>query len=273
VPGRSAEPSTPSRIGIINIMPKVEAYEPYLLTALRDAPGAAEPIWIRLRSHVYSSSDAEHIRARYVTFDEAMRQRPLDGLVLTGAPVEELRFEDVHYWPELSEILQVARRAIKSTFGICWGGLALGELLELEKTMYGKKLFGVFDNRPLDAQHPIVGGSDDRFWCAHSRHSGIRDDELEQAERAGIVTLLAHGAETGYSMFESADHRYVAHLGHPEYDPARLIHEWQRDNRLGRADVEAPRNLDPERPLHVWRSHRRHVFSKWLELVATLASI
>jgi homoserine O-succinyltransferase/O-acetyltransferase len=258
----------PLRVGVINIMPRVEDYEGYLARPLAEAPFSVLPVWIRLESHVYSSSDAEHIRRNYVTFDAALRVAPLDALVLTGAPVEELPFEQVHYWPELSEVLTACRREIATTLGLCWGGMALGKLLGLEKRIYRQKLFGVFEHRSLDSERGLLQGSDDRFWCAHSRHSGIADDDLRAAERAGQVRLLAHGEETGYSLFESSDGRFVAHLGHPEYEPSRLVHEWERDRGLGRGDVRPPRNFDPERPLHNWRSHRRQLFWRWLGVAA-----
>lgn len=255
-------------MGVVNIMPRVEDYESYVARPLLEAPMPIELVWVRLNTHVYLSSDAAHIRARYVDFDEALRRGRLDALVLTGAPVEELPYEAVHYWPELEQLLRVARREVPTTLGICWGGMALGKLLGLEKQRFERKLFGVFESRPLDVTGGLLAGSDDRFWCAHSRHSGIDARDLEAASRAGDVRLLAHGDEAGYSLFESADGRFVAHLGHPEYEPARLVHEWERDRALGRADVEPPRHFDPERPQHLWRSHRRHFFWRWLERAA-----
>ncbi len=258
----------PLRVGVINIMPRVEDYEAYVARPLLEAPFPVTPVWIRLRTHVYSSSDAEHIRRNYLTFDDALRASPLDALVLTGAPVEELPFEQVHYWPELRDVLGVCRREVPTTLGLCWGGMALGKLLGVEKQRLPGKLFGVFENRPVQEDEGLLAGADDRFWCAHSRHSGVADAELEAAQRDGVVRLLSHGDETGYSLFESADGRFVAHLGHPEYEPSRLVHEWERDQGLGRHDVAAPRNFDPARPLHVWRSHRRHLFWRWLSVAA-----
>lgn len=258
----------PLRVGVINIMPRVEDYEGYVARPLTESPFAVTPIWIRLRTHVYSSSDSEHIRRNYVTFDDALRSAPLDALLLTGAPVEELDFEDVHYWPELRDVLSVCRREVATTLGLCWGGMALGKLLGVEKRSFQRKLFGVFENRALDSESGLLAGSDDRFRCAHSRHSGIEDAELEAAERSGEVRLLSHGEETGYALFESPDRRFISHLGHPEYEPARLIHEWTRDRGLGRADVQAPRHFDPENPVHSWRSHRRQLFHSWLSVAA-----
>jgi homoserine O-succinyltransferase len=260
------------RIGIVNIMPRAETYEAYLARPLERALLPVAPVWIRLASHSYQSSDAGHIERAYVTFDDAIWRAPLDGLILTGAPVEELEFCDVHYWAELCEILSFCRERVAGVLGICWGGLALAKLLGVEKHRFEKKLFGVFQNVTLDSEHPIVGGSDDAFWCTHSRHSGIRSTELEAARDAGLVRLLSYGPETGYSIFESADRRFLAHLGHPEYEAARLTHEWERDLALGRTDVQAPRNFDPSRPVNVWRSHCNHLFSRWLRHL-TLARV
>jgi homoserine O-succinyltransferase/O-acetyltransferase len=252
------------RIGIINIMPRAETYEANLTRPLAGAPVAVEPVWIRLGSHVYSSSNVRHIARRYVTFEQATSTAPLDGLILTGAPVEELPFEEVHYWPELVAILRQARRTIPSTLGLCWGGLALAKQLEIDKQLLAKKLFGVYRNRNLAPESGVLGAGVELFWCAHSRHSGIRDDVLERAAADGRVNLLSHAPETGYSIFQSSDRRYLMHLGHPEYDAHRLAFEWERDRALGRTDVEPPRNFDPQSPKAVWGSHCETLFSQWL---------
>lgn len=256
------------RVGIVNIMPRVETYEPYLLKPLARTLLAVEPVWIRLTSHQYSSSDASHIRERYKTFEETLATGRLDALLLTGAPVEELPFEAVHYWSELTEILQFCSRRVPSTLGLCWGALALARQLRLEKRVFSSKLFGVFQNQRLAHDDVITSGGDDAFWCAHSRHSGIADAELEAARDDGRVRLLSHGEETGYSVFETPDHRFLMHLGHPEYEAERLAHEWHRDSQLGRADVAPPRNFDPEQPRNNWRSHCNELFTQWLRVAA-----
>jgi homoserine O-succinyltransferase/O-acetyltransferase len=265
---RLAAHARPLRIGIVNIMPRVESYERHLLAPLERAPWLVEPVWIRLRSHVYSSSDHDHIARFYRTYEQACREAPLDGLILTGAPVEELPFEDVTYWPELREILEHARAHVPTTLGLCWGGLALAKLLGIEKHRFATKLFGVFENRSLEPGRGVLGSGDDRFWCAQSRHSGVSDAALEAAARDGVVRLLSHAPETGYTVFETPDHRFVMHLGHPEYEPARLVEEWERDTKLSRADVEAPKNLDLRAPANVWRAHRTTLFLDWLEIAA-----
>lgn len=255
------------RVGVLNVMPKAESYEPYLLRPLAHSELLVEPVWIRLESHSYSSSNSAHIDRHYRTFSEALAQGPLSGLILTGAPVEELAFEAVHYWQELTQILEFARRQLKGTLGLCWGGMALARMVGLDKVPFPRKLFGVFENRSLSSQHPVTRHFDDAFFCAQSRHSGITDRALEDARDAGLVNLLSHGPDTGYSIFESTDQRYLMHLGHPEYEANRLVHEWLRDRATGRTDVERPVNLDPERPVNTWRRHRNELFSRWLRFL------
>lgn len=257
----------PLRVGILNVMPEAERYEFSLLHPLGRSIIQVDPVWIRLETHAYKTSDRSHIGSLYLTFEEAVRRVPLDGLVLTGAPVEEFQYEEVHYWKELVDILSYARRNVASTLGICWGGMALARLLGLDKIRLPKKLFGVYRNASLERHHGITGDTDDEFWCPQSRHSGIADEELERARDKGIVRLLSHAPETGYSIFESADQRYLMHLGHPEYEPERLIFEYERDLAAGRTDVMVPCNLDLERPINTWRSHRNEFFSQWIKFV------
>lgn len=253
----------PIRVGIINIMPRAEIYELSLLRPLERAPQAVAPVWIRLRDHRYGSSDAAHLEAHYVRFEDAVRD-PLDGLILTGAPIEQLEYEQVTYWQELVSILEFAREHIAGTLGLCWGGMALAKLLGIEKRSFPEKLFGVYSNRNLSPGRGFLADSDDTFYCAHSRHSGICDDDLEQAADRGNVQLLSHGALTGYSVFASADGRFLMHLGHPEYDAERLLVEWRRDSSLGRTDVRPPYNFDPRAPANLWRAHGTTLFTRWL---------
>ncbi len=257
----------PLRIGILNIMPRAETYEFNLLLPLGRSILQIDPVWIRLESHTYTSTRAGHVARFYVTFEQAVRDAILDGLIVTGAPVEEIPFEEVHYWPELFGIFEYARARIPSTLGICWGGLALAKALGVEKTLYPKKVFGVFKTRNLVADHPITGGLDDVFWCPQSRHAGIPDAALERAARAGRVRLLAHAERGGYVLFETPDHRFVMHLGHHEYNSHRLIQEAERDRTQGRKDVGPLRNLDPDEPLNCWRANRNEFFSAWLRYI------
>ena len=250
------------RVGIVNIMPKTEAYEPLLLGPLSRVKRKVEPVMIRLETHGYHSSDRAHLDT-YKTFEQA---GALDGLIITGAPVEELAFDDVHYWPELSQIIAEARRRIPSTLGLCWGGLALAETLGIPKLLYPQKLFGVFTNRRLVDDNALLAGQPATFKCAHSRHAGIADWELQAAEADGRVTLLGHAPETGYTLFETPDHKFVAHLGHPEYVADRLVFELRRDQSRG--DVPPPHDFDPAKPVTSWHEHREALFDRWIELIA-----
>ena len=252
------------RIGIINLMPRVQHYEPYLLRPLTQAEVPFEPAWIRLHSQTYATRDAAHLEQCYQSFDQA---GALDGLIVTGAPVEELEFATIPYWPELAHILDLARACALPCLGLCWGGLALAFQLGVRKTNFEHKLFGVFELRRLEPEHPLFRESDDVFVCPQSRHSGISDAELEAAVSDGRVRALAHSSAAGYSIFESADGRSVMHLGHPEYDAERLVYEYGRDLAANRFDVRAPVALDLERPVTRWRSHRNDFFRQWLRAI------
>jgi homoserine O-succinyltransferase len=263
----------PLRVGILNVMPKAETYEYSLLHPLGRSVLQIQPLWLKLESHRYQSSDRAHIVRSYVSFAEAIRAAPLDGLILTGAPVETLPYEKVNYWQELREILDYARSHVVSTLGICWGGLALGEMLGLPKHTTEQKIFGVFATRNLERNHRITGDTDDVFWVPQSRHASIADEVLERASEEGRVRLLAYAPETGYTIFESADHRFFAHLGHPEYEPERLVFEYARDVKDGRRDVLAPANVDLHHPVNMWRSHRNELFSQWIKYLYDSTSL
>jgi homoserine O-succinyltransferase len=257
----------PLRVGILNIMPKGETYEPYVLYPLSRSIIQIEPVWIRLHSHNYKSSDQNHLQLFYDYFENAIANAPLDGLLLTGAPVEEFAYEDVHYWNEITKILLFARQNITSTLGICWGGMALAKMLGIEKEMFPEKLFGAFETRNLDRSHIVSGELDDIFWCVQSRHSGISDKVLEEEKARGTVNLLAHSENGGYTIFESTDHRYLMHLGHPEYEAQRLVEEYRRDASQGREDVLPPANIDLKKPMNRWRSHGLEFFAQWVRFV------
>lgn len=251
------------RIGILNIMPVCQDYEFNLLHPLGISILQVKPIWIRLSSHSYKSSDQDYVKNLYVTYEEAVRDQPLDGLIVTGAPIERLAFEEVSYWKEIGSILRHSQQNTPSTLGICWGAFALAYLAGVDKLHYAEKLFGVFEVYNLDSNHPITGELDDVFWCPQGRHAGIDDAVLEQAAAEGKFRLLAHGPDCGYVIFETPDHRFVMHTGHPEYSSQRLATEAKRDLILGRPIHS--QNFDFHHPINRWKSHRNLFFTQWLK--------
>ena len=252
----------PLRIGILNIMPLGEKYEFNILHPLGLSVLQLEPIWIRLESHNYKSWEPKHVDDIYVTYEEAMRDQPLDGLILTGAPVETIDYEDVYYWEEIKTILSDARKNIPSTLGLCWAGFVMAYLEGVKKLNYDHKLFGVFELKNLAPDHPIMGELDDVFFCPQSRHAGMPDEAMEEASESGRLKLLAYGPEAGYSIFSTTDDRFIAHTGHPEYNANRLAEEAKRDH--GNPEVPVPVNFDFNNPLNRWRSHRNIFFAQWV---------
>ena len=252
----------PLRIGILNIMPLGKQYEFNLLHPLGLSPLQIEPIWIRLKSHSYKTWDSNHLENLYVDWEEAMSPLPLDGLIITGAPVEHIPFEEVYYWNELVTLIEEARFSCASTLGLCWAGFALAYLAGVDKEIFEKKLFGVFPMQSLVPGHPLMGTQDDVFLCPQSRHAGLPDAQMEEAQRQGRLRLLAYGDRVGYTIFETTDQRQLMHLGHPEYNVARLISEMERDKERG--DVPPPENFNSHKPSTSWRSHRNLLFQQWL---------
>ena len=252
----------PLRIGILNIMPLGKQYEFNLLHPLGLSPLQIEPIWIRLHSHSYKTWDLSHLNNLYVTWEEAMSPMPLDGLIITGAPVEHLPYEKVNYWLELVDLIEEARQSCASTLGLCWAGFALAYLAGVDKEVFPEKLFGVFPMKSLIPAHPIMGTQDDTFYCPQSRHAGLPDRAMEEAQTQGRLKLLAYGDKVGYTLFETFDQKQLMHLGHPEYNVSRIISEMERDKARG--DVLPPENFNSGQPLTSWRSHRNLLFQQWL---------
>ena len=183
----------PLRVGILNIMPLGEQYEMNLLNPLGLSVLQIEPIWIRLESHAYKTWPAGHLDELYSTYAEATKEVPLDGLIVTGAPVEHLPFEQVEYWDEITELIDDARINCPSTLGLCWGGFALAYMAGIDKLNFEKKLFGVYELNNLVPSHPIMNALDDKFLCPQSRFAGLTDAAMEVAQAEGKINLLAHG--------------------------------------------------------------------------------
>ncbi|MDA3938460.1 MAG: homoserine O-succinyltransferase [Spirochaetia bacterium] len=255
----------PLRIAILNIMPEANTYEYNILFPIGRAIIQIEPVWIRLKTHAYKSTSKEHLDELYISFEEAIKYKGLDGLIITGAPVEEKSFKDVWFWDELSGILDYAKDNIASTLGICWGGLALANYIGIDKMLFDKKLFGVYPLDNIDRNNRITGDLDDVFMSPQSRHAGISDKVLEAERDKGNISLLAHSDEAGYVIFETTDKSFIMHLGHPEYETDRLVNEYKRDLAKGRPDVPMPLNLNINDPKNNWRGHSLEFFQQWVK--------
>ncbi len=251
----------PLRIGILNIMPLGKQYEFNLLHPLGLSPLQIEPIWIRLTTHSYKTWDHAHLNNLYISWSEAMNP-PLDGLIITGAPVEHMPFEDVNYWPEFVQLVNDARSRCASTLGLCWAGFALAYMAGVDKQSFKEKLFGIYPMRSLVPGHPLMGTQDDKFLCPQSRYASIDDVAMEDSQRQGRLRLLAYGDKVGYTIFETTDQRQLMHLGHPEYSAGRILSEMERDKAKG--NVPPPENFNPNNPQTLWRSHRNLLFQQWL---------
>lgn len=248
----------PARVGVVNLMPRAETYEPLIRAALPDV----ELVWIRLDSHGYRSSDPAQLAARYVGYERA---GSLDALLLTGAPVETLAFDEVRYWPELRALLAHARARGTALMGVCWGAMALAKLHGIEKESLPRKVFGAYEDGLTLAGRRLLPALGGRYRCAQSRHAGLVDADVQRAEREGRVVVLARGDVTGATLLASADGGVLMHLGHPEYEPARIAYEWSRDRAAGREDVSAPAGFDADgqRPLRPWDRDSRALFLAW----------
>ncbi|MDC0035253.1 homoserine O-succinyltransferase [Chloroflexi bacterium] len=253
------------RIGILNIMPLGEQYEMNILNPLGLSLVDIEPVWIKLESHSYKTWPEGHIEGLYTTYSEVVKANKLDGLIVTGAPVEHLNFEEVNYWDEISELIRDARQNSHSTLGLCWAGFALAKLSGVEKITFEKKLFGVYELDNLATSHPIMGALDDKFVCPQSRFAGFDDKEVLDAVSRGDVNALAYGRESGYTILESPDHKQLMHIGHPEYNKGRLAEEARRDQ--GNPNVPDIENFDFDNPLNRWRMHRNTFFQRWINFV------
>jgi homoserine O-succinyltransferase len=255
----------PLRIAILNLMPTKVATETQLLRLLGNSPLQVEVTLLHMASHDSKNTSAEHLLEHYVSFQE-VRHQCFDGLIVTGAPVETLPFEDVDYWPELAELLDWARTNVFSSLFICWGAQAgLYRYFGVPKYPLPAKMFGVFPHRLLTRHERIVQGFDDVFYAPHSRHTETRREDILAEPR---LVLLAESDEAGVYLVQSTDRRQVFVTGHSEYDPCTLQGEYTRD--LGKGlPIGVPRNYFPaddasREPEVRWRSHANLLFANWL---------
>lgn len=255
----------PLKIVILNLMPLKITTETDLIRLLSNTPLQLEVSFMKLRSHTPKNTPIEHMMMFYRDFEQ-MRNEKYDGMIITGAPVEQLNFEDVTYWSEMTDIFAWARTHVTSTLYICWAAQAgLYYHYGIPKYPLAKKMFGIFLQHTLQPQLPIFRGFDDVFQMPHSRHTEVhRDDILAN----GDLTLVAESDESGVSMVMARGGREFFITGHLEYAPDTLDREYRRDRDV-RDDVELPRhyyrNDDPDQqPLVTWRAHANLLYSNWI---------
>lgn len=255
----------PMRIAILNLMPTKEATETQLLRVLGSTPLQVEVTLLHMASHASRNTAPEHLEAFYATFAD-VRDRYFDGMVVTGAPIERLDFEDVDYWPEMTQILDWSREHVYSTIHICWGAqAALYRHYGVPKYELPSKLFGVFDHEVKLPESPLLRGFDEQFRAPHSRHTDIHAADIVAT---GKVDILATSGDAGVLLAATPDNRQVFITGHPEYDRDTLGREYRRDVDAGQP-IDVPVNYypgdDPARdPVLNWRSHGVLLYANWL---------
>ncbi|EPZ43318.1 MULTISPECIES: homoserine O-acetyltransferase MetA [Alicyclobacillus] len=254
----------PLRILILNLMPIKEVTETQLLRLLGNSPLQVEVTLLRMRSHVAKNTSVEHLTEFYQTFEDVQKQA-YDGMIITGAPVEHMDFEEVGYWAELCDILEWTKESVTSTLHICWAAqAALYYHYQIPKYPLPEKLFGVFEHT-VNIRCNLTRGFDDTFFVPHSRHTDVRRQDIEAV---GGLDILSESEEAGVFLVATPDARQIFVTGHAEYDALTLATEYQRDVERG-LPVPLPKNYYPNddatrTPKHQWRSHANLLFANWL---------
>ena len=255
----------PLRLAILNLMPTKIATETQLLRLIGNSPLQVNITLLHTASHESVNVAAEHLIAYYKSFAQVRRQK-FDGLVITGAPVELLPFEEVDYWPELTSIMDWADSNVFSMISICWGAQAgLHHYYGIPKYSLPNKMFGVFPHRVLNRYNKLMRGFDDDFLAPHSRHTEVKRADIQNIPE---LEILAESDEAGIYIVASRDGRHTFVTGHSEYDPLTLQGEYERDRAKG-LPIRIPANYFPgddpaQPPLVRWRSHANLLFANWL---------
>lgn len=255
----------PLKIVILNLMPLKVTTETDLIRLLSNTPLQIEINFMKLHSHTPKNTPIEHMKMFYKDFSVLSEQK-WDGMIVTGAPIEQMAFEDVEYWQEITGIFDWARTHVTSTLYICWAAqAALYHFYQVPKHPLEKKRFGIFPQTPLDPLLPIFRGFDDMFMMPHSRHTEVWRSDIDKVD---ALRIIAEGPESGVSMVMAREGREFFITGHLEYAPDTLDKEYKRDAGK-RDDVELPKNYyrdnDPAKgPLVTWRSHANLLFNNWI---------
>ena len=255
----------PLHIIILNLMPTKIETETHILRLLSNTPLQVDVELLQVKSHVAKNVSQEHMLKFYKTFDD-VKNRKFDGMIVTGAPVEMMPFEEVDYWDELCEIFDWAKTNVYSTYNICWGAqAALYYKYGVPKHILDEKLFGVFKHRPLDLYHPLLRGFSDVYYVPHSRHTETRREDIAEVKD---LQILSYSDEAGVHLISDMACRNFFCTGHSEYDSDTLAKEYFRDLKKG-MNIKMPYNYFPDNdprktPPITWRGVGSLLFQNWL---------
>ena len=255
----------PIKIGLLNLMPLKEETELQILRSLSNTPLQVDVTFVMVSSHEAKNTPTSHLNQFYNRFGE-IRDERFDGFIITGAPVEQIPFEEVDYWEELKQIMEWTKTHVTSTLHLCWGAQAgMYYHFGIDKKPLPEKAFGLFWHKVLNRKIPLVRGFDDCFLAPHSRHTEVPMDAVRADER---ITVLAESDEVGLFLAMADDGRQIFVMGHPEYDRVTLDGEYKRDLSKG-LEISMPKNYypddDPEKtPLLKWRATANNLYTNWL---------
>jgi homoserine O-succinyltransferase len=255
----------PLRIAILNLMPTKETTETQLLRLIGNTPLQLEAVLLHPKTHISKNTSSEHLESFYKTFDEIQNEQ-YDGLIITGAPVEQMPFEDVNYWDELKDIMDWSASNVTSTMHICWAAQAgLYHHFGVPKYGLDDKIFGVYPHVVTKPNTPLLRGFDEVFHVPQSRHTEVRREDIDK--KSGLE-ILSESEEAGVYIAASHDGKQIFVTGHSEYDPLTLKWEYDRDVSKGLI-IDVPKNYfpndDPTKfPSSTWRAHANLLFSNWL---------
>ena len=255
----------PIHIGILNLMPLKEDTELQLLRSLSNTPLQVDVTFLTVTSHESKNTSLSHLNKFYQTFPD-IKDQFLDGLIITGAPVEQLEYEEVDYWEEVCEIMEWSKTHVTSTLLLCWGAQAgLYYHYGIPKHLLPEKKFGVYEHHVMNRKVPIVRGFDDYFMAPHSRHTEVRAEDIRAVKD---LTILAESEEAGVFLAIADEGRKIFVMGHPEYDRMTLHKEYMRDKEKGLSIAPPvnyyPDNDDTKKPRLQWRSHGNALYLNWL---------
>lgn len=255
----------PLEIIVLNLMPIKQDTELQLLRGLSNTPLQIDVTFLQMSSHVSKNTSASHIKKFYQTFEE-IKNNNYDGMIITGAPVEKLEFEEVNYWDELITVMEWSKKHVTSTIHICWGAQAgLYYHYGIKKELLPKKLSGVYKHRVMNRKEPLVRGFDDIFMAPHSRYTQASRQQILDNPR---LKVLADSDEAGIYIVLGDGGKEIFVMGHPEYDRLTLDQEYKRDIDKG-IEPELPVNYYPDddcnrKPMLSWRSHANNLYTNWL---------